>query len=148
MHRLLCGDCRDSASVKRLCPEKINGVFTSPPYAEQRKKQYGGVPADKYVGWWEAVQANVRRVLAEDGSFFVNIKPHADGLDTSLYVFDLVCAMVRLHGWHFATEFCWERIGVPKSVSRRFKNQFEPIYQFALGRPEYLTPFLSLLYPL
>jgi hypothetical protein len=29
--------------------------------------------------------------------------------------------------------FCWERNGIPKGVTRRFKNQFEPIYQFAKG---------------
>lgn len=65
---------------------------------------------------------------------FVNIKPAAAGLDTELYVFDLVLAHVREWGWHFATEFCWERPGVPKGVTQRFKNQFEPIYQFVRNR--------------
>jgi site-specific DNA-methyltransferase (adenine-specific)/site-specific DNA-methyltransferase (cytosine-N4-specific) len=55
-------------------------------------------------------------------------------LDTSLYVFDLVIAHVREWGFHFATEFCWERVGVPKAVSQRFKNQFEPVYQFVKNR--------------
>jgi hypothetical protein len=41
---------------------------------------------------------------------------------------------VRQWGWHFATEFCWERNGMPKSVTQRFKNQFEPVYQFTRGR--------------
>ena len=77
---------------------------------------------------------NVATHLADDGSWFVNIKPAAGGLDTELYVFDLVLAHVRQWGWHFATEFCWERTGVPKGVTQRFKNQFEPIYQFALKR--------------
>src|SRR6185369_2322618 len=87
-----------------------------------------------FVDWFEAVQANVKSNLAPDGSWFVNIKPCAEGLDTSLYVFDLVIAHVRRWGWHFATEFCWERNGVPKGVTQRFKNQFEPVYQFALNR--------------
>src|SRR5262249_39072772 len=41
---------------------------------------------------------------------------------------------VRQWGWHFATEFCWECMGIPKQVHQRFKNQFEPIYQFVLAR--------------
>jgi DNA methylase len=45
-----------------------------------------------------------------------------------------VAAHVRQWGWHFATEFCWERNGIPKHVSLRFKNQFEPVYQFARNR--------------
>lgn len=138
-HRLLCGDCRKPEGFARACGvDKINVAFTSPPYASQRKYDessgFNPIKPDEYVAWWEPVQANVRQHLAGDGSFFVNIKPSADGLDTELYVFDLVCAMVRKWHWHFATEFCWERSGVPKGVSQRFKNQFEPVYQFAFGR--------------
>jgi DNA modification methylase len=144
-HRLICGDCRDPEDVARLLAgERINVAMTSPPYASQRdydeSSGFKPIPPDEYVRWWEAVQANVKENLAGDGSFFVNIKPCADGLDTHLYVFDLVIAHVRRWDWHFATEFCWERTGVPKGVTRRFKNQFEPVYQFALGdwkmRPE------------
>ncbi len=57
-----------------------------------------------------------------------------------LYVFDLVTAHVRQWGWKFAEEFCWERNGIPQKVTRRFKNNFEPVYQFTVGewkfRPE------------
>jgi len=137
-HRLLCGSSRDEQDVTRLLAgAKINLAFTSPPYAEQRVYDPGSgftpIKPDEYVEWFAAVAANVAANLTVDGSWFVNIKTSADGLDTSLYVFDLVIAHVREWGWHFATEFCWERNGVPKSVTRRFKNNFEPIYQFARG---------------
>lgn len=137
-HRLICGDCRDASIVDRVINgHRINLAFTSPPYAEQREyDERSGlrpIPPNEYVDWFKAVAANVATYLDVDGSWFVNIKPSADGLDTSLYVMDLVIAHVREWGWHFATEFCWERNGVPKSVTRRFKNQFEPIYQFARG---------------
>jgi DNA modification methylase len=138
-HRLVCGDCRDPAIVARLVDGiKINLAFTSPPYAEQR--DYDGtsgfqpIRPDAYVDWFAPVAANVAQHLVVDGSWFINIKPSSAGLDTDLYVMDLVLAHVREWGWHFATEFCWERGGVPKSVTQRFKNQFEPIYQFVLGR--------------
>jgi site-specific DNA-methyltransferase (adenine-specific)/site-specific DNA-methyltransferase (cytosine-N4-specific) len=138
-HRVMCGDCREAAEMDRLVGGRsLNVVFTSPPYASQRdydkSSGFKPIPPAEYVAWWDTVQANVRTHLAGDGSFFVNIKPCADGLDTNLYVFDLVCMMVRKWGWHFATEFCWERTGVPKGVTRRFKNQFEPVYQFVLGK--------------
>jgi site-specific DNA-methyltransferase (adenine-specific)/site-specific DNA-methyltransferase (cytosine-N4-specific) len=70
----------------------------------------------------------------------INIKPASNGLDVDLYVLDLILAHVREWGWHLSTEFCWERIGIPGKPKRRFKNQFEPIYQFTLNewkfRPE------------
>ncbi len=133
-HRVLCGDCTDAADMQRACDGKTNGVFTSPPYAEQRKEQYGGIPADEYVDWWEAIQANVREVLADDGSFFVNIKPHCEAGERSLYVMDLVLAMSRRWAWSFVDEFCWLRSGVPREVRYTFKNGFEPVFQFAVSR--------------
>jgi DNA modification methylase len=137
-HRLLCGDSTKSDDVERLMDgQLINLAFTSPPYASQRKYDessgFKPIPPNEFVKWFEPIAANVKDRLAKDGSWFVNIKPAADGLDTSLYVFDLVCAHVRQWGWRFATEFCWERTGIPQQVVRRFKNQFEPVYQFALN---------------
>ena len=130
VHKLLCGDSTVRVDVERLCVEPVQGVFTSPPYAEQRKQQYGGIPTDEYVDWWEDVQANVRAVLQDDGSFFVNIKPHVEDTERVMYVFELVIAMKRRWDWTFIDEYCWLRSGVPKRVMYRFKNGFEPIYQF------------------
>ena len=135
-HRLLCGDCREPSDVDKLLNgAKINLAFTSPPYAEQRTYDetsgFKPIPPDEYVAWFEMVQANVAANLADDGSWFVNIKPASRGLDTELYVLDLVLAHARQWGWHFASEFCWERPGIPQQAQRRFKNQYEPIFQFA-----------------
>lgn len=137
-HRVMCGDCRDADDVATLMgDERANLSFTSPPYADRREydASSGFVPIhpDAYVEWFHPVAANVAAHLADDGSWFVNIKAGANDLDTELYVHDLVLAHVREWGWHYATEFCWERTGVPKRPSRRFKNQFEPVYQFARG---------------
>lgn len=138
-HRLMCGDSRVPTDVDRLLAgSKINLAFTSPPYAEQRtydeSSGFKPISPDEYVEWFQMVQANVKQNLTDDGSWFVNIKPSSEGLDTFLYVFDLVIAHVRQWGWHFGTEYCWERNGMPKQVTLRFKNQYEPIYHFALNR--------------
>jgi DNA modification methylase len=138
-HRMICGDATNPDDVVMAIADRtINVAFTSPPYAEQREYDRSSgfelVAPNDYVRWFKPAAANVARHIAADGSWFINIKPSVDGTDTSLYVFDLVIAHVREWGWHFATEFCWERNGVPKSVTQRFKNQFEPIYQFTRGR--------------
>jgi site-specific DNA-methyltransferase (adenine-specific)/site-specific DNA-methyltransferase (cytosine-N4-specific) len=143
-HRIMCGDSRASGDMAKLMEEeKAQGVVTSPPYAEQRQQQYGGVPADAYVAWWEALQANVREHLLPDGSFFVNIKPHCEDGERVLYVMDLVLAMKRRWGWRFVDEFCWRHAGYPGGWPNRFKNGFEPVYHFSLAeeikfRPEAL----------
>jgi site-specific DNA-methyltransferase (adenine-specific) len=139
--RLACGDCRDPAVVAGLLAgARVNLAVTSPPYADRRKYDpesgFEPIPPESYVDWFEPVAANVAEHLADDGSWLVNIKAGAepDGLDTSLYVLDLVSAHVRRWGWHFATEFCWERPGVPGHARWRLKNAFEPIYQFTRDR--------------
>jgi DNA modification methylase len=138
-HRLICGDCRDLKVVGRvLAGATVNLAFTSPPYADRRKYDetsgFEPIHPDDYVDWFEAAQANVAAHLADDGSWFVNIKPGAEGLDREIYVIDLVVAHARDWGWHFAEEFCWERAGFPGEPRLRFKNQFEPVYQFTRGR--------------
>jgi DNA modification methylase len=138
-HRLMCGDSREPSDVDTLLSgAQINLAFTSPPYAEQRtydeSSGFKPIPPDEYVEWFQMVQANVAAHLAEDGSWFVNIKAASRGLDTELYVMDLVLTHARQWGWHFVTEFCWERSGMPQEPNGRFKNQFEPVYQFSVNK--------------
>jgi len=137
-HRLMCGDCKDYGSIEELLNGKqINIAITSPPYASQRtydeSSGFKPIGVDDFVEWYADVASNIMANLANDGSYFCNIKPNAEGLKRELYVFDLVLAHVREWGWNFADEFCWERAGIPQQVARRFKNQFEPIYHFTKG---------------
>jgi site-specific DNA-methyltransferase (adenine-specific)/site-specific DNA-methyltransferase (cytosine-N4-specific) len=116
--------------------EQIGIGFTSPPYASQRvydeSSGFKPIKPDAYVEWFDAVQANVSAHLAEDGSWFVNIKEHCDDGQRSLYVKDLTIAHVRAWGWRFVDEFCWERIGMPGRYYGRFKNAWEPIAHYTL----------------
>ena len=84
------------------------------------------IPPDKYVDWFRPVAANIASVLAPDGSYFLNIKPHAEDGERSLYVMDLVIAHKRQWGWRFIDEFCWRntRNGVPGGWPNRMKNAF------------------------
>ena len=137
-HRLMCGDCKSFSDIEKLLNgQKINLVVTSPPYASQRTYDEGSgfkpIHPNEFVNWYQDVALNIMTNLANDGSYFCNIKPNAEGLKRELYVFDLVLTHVRDWGWNFADEFCWERAGIPQQVVRRFKNQFEPIYHFTKG---------------
>lgn len=139
-HRLLCGDCREPASLTRLfAGDRITLALTSPPYAQQRQYDedsgFQPVAPDQYVDWFEDVAAGVRAHLAEDGSFCINIKEHAEAGQRSLYVKDLTLAFVRQWGWRLVDEFIWTHGGTPRDPknSTRLKNGFEPIFHFALG---------------
>ncbi len=133
--RLLCGDCRDFASVERLLDgAQINVAVTSPPYAAQREydKSSGFKPIapDEYGEWYADVAANIMAHIADDGSYFLNIKEHCEDGQRTLYVKDLTLAHAREWGWRFVDEFVWKRGGVPGKWNNRFKNQWEPIFHF------------------
>ena len=141
-HRLVCGDCRDLAVVKRLLDpgkkdaRQVAVAITSPPYATQREYDpssgFRPIPPEEYVAWYADVAANVAAMLAPDGSYFLNIKEHADDGERSLYVKDLVLAHRRQWGWRFVDEFCWRKTdnGVPGGWNNRFKNAWEPVFHF------------------
>lgn len=131
-HKIACGDCTDVKLLERLLEgKKVNTIVTSPPYAQQRKNEYGGIPADEYPDWFGAVANAIWTILDDTGSFFVNIKEHVDDGQRSLYVMKLVIAMVEKYGWRFVDEFIWTKPGLPGGWNNRLKNDFEPVFWFA-----------------
>ncbi len=136
-HRVICGDCRDASVVAKLFQgREANVVVTSPPYATQREYDpasgFHPVAPEDYVDWYRPVAANIEAALASDGSYFLNIKEHAEEGERSLYVKDLVLAHARNWQWRFVDEFCWRKTdnGVPGGWNNRFKNAWEPIFHF------------------
>ena len=129
-HRLLCGDSTNLADVEKLMAgAKADCVITSPPYAMQRKDDYGGISVDEYPGWFLQVAANVNQILADSGSFFVNIKEHVEDGQRSLYVMKTIIALVE-GGWRYVDQLIWTKPGLPGGWSNRLRNDFEPVHFF------------------
>ena len=101
------GDSRDL--LARLPDSSVNLVFTSPPYALHFKKAYGNVSKTDYVDWFLTFAREIKRVLADDGSFVLNIGgSYNQGTPTrSLYHFKLMIALVEDLGFHLAQECFW-----------------------------------------
>lgn len=143
--RLLCGDCRMAESFAGLLMGRsINLCVTSPPYAQQRSYDkssgFDPIPADEYASWYAPIAANIKNNLALSGSYFLNIKEHSEDFQRHLYVKDLIVAHVRAWGWSWLDEFVWTHSGIPGSPQKmgKFKNQWEPIFWFALtNRPKF-----------
>ncbi len=129
-HRLLCGDSTSFADIEKLMNgEKANCVITSPPYAMQRKDDYGGIPADEYPDWFLQVANNIYQILADNGSFFINIKEHVEDGQRSLYVMKTIIALVEA-GWRYVDQLIWTKTGLPGGWSNRLRNDFEPVHFF------------------
>jgi len=100
----------DAREVLAELPDgSTNLVLTSPPYALHFKKEYGNVDKDGYLEWFLAFARQIYRVLADDGSFVLNIGgSYNKGMPTrSTYHFKLLIALVEEIGFHLAQECFW-----------------------------------------
>ncbi|WP_428313471.1 DNA-methyltransferase [Hydrocarboniphaga sp.] len=95
--------------LQRLPDSSVNLVFTSPPYALHFKKEYGNVSKADYIDWFLGFAREIRRVLADDGSFVLNIGgSYNPKMPTrSLYHFKLLIALVEELNFHLAQECFW-----------------------------------------
>lgn len=125
---IICGDCE---KVLKTFPENcINLIVTSPPYADRRKKTYGGIHPDKYVEWFLPKSKEFLRVLKKDGTFILNIKERAVAGERHTFVLNLVIEM-RKQGWVWTEEFIWHKKNCyPGKWPNRFRNAWEHLFQF------------------
>jgi DNA modification methylase len=119
------GDCIDV--MRSLPSESVDAVFTSPPYAMQRKATYGGVPESEYPAWTVAWMSEVRRLLKTDGSAVINIRPHIRGGQISDYVLRTRLAL-RGSGWVELEELIWHKKGgAPLGSTQRPRRSWESL---------------------
>ena len=90
-------------------PDKsIDLVVTSPPYADNRKGAYRGIPISEYTGWFLPISMEIFRVLKNDGSFVLNIKERTVDGERGTYVVELILKM-RHQGWLWIEEYVWHK---------------------------------------
>jgi site-specific DNA-methyltransferase (adenine-specific) len=127
------GDCLDI--MRALPAQSVDAVITSPPYAEQRKATYGGIPETDYPAWTVAWMREARRLLKSDGSAVINIRPHVRDGQISDYTLRTRLAL-RDDGWAEIEELIWHKGGAPFGHTRRPRRSWESLHWFALhGRP-------------
>ncbi|MCG8321272.1 MAG: site-specific DNA-methyltransferase [Cytophagales bacterium] len=121
----------DSKEVlKKLPDNSVDLIFTSPPYADQRKSTYGGIHPDKYVSWFLPISKELLRVLKPDGTFGLNIKEKVVNGERSTYVMELIIEM-RKQGWLWTEEFIWHKKNCfPGKWPNRFRDAWERLLQF------------------
>ena len=128
INEILLGDCGDV--LKDFPDNSVDLIFTSPPYADQRKKTYGGVSPDDYVAWFLPKTEQFLRVLKPTGTFVLNIKERVVDGERHTYVIELILEM-RKQGWLWTEEFMWhKRNSYPGKWPNRFRDNWERLIQF------------------
>lgn len=125
---------------KMLDDNSIDLVVTSPPYAEQRKHQYGGISEKDYPEWTVSWMAEVERVLKPHGSVFINIRPHLKKGEISDYTLRMRLAL-RENGWKECEELIWIKPDSPPLGStQRPRRAWESIHWFSKVHNPYCDP--------
>ena len=125
---VLHGDCEEV--LKEVPDSSVDLIFTSPPYADQRQRTYGGVHPDRYVDWFAPKADQFFRVLKPTGTFMLNIKERVVNGERHTYVIDLIREL-RRHGWRWTEEFMWhKKNSYPGKWPNRFRDNWERLIQF------------------
>lgn len=156
-NRIIVGD---SASVlRRIPPETVSAVVTSPPYFQQR--DYGdspkGIGAEKSVGEYidslMPVFLECARVLREDGSIFFNLGDKYEDGSLLLVPWQFAREATRASGLKLINQITWVKPNPePRQFKRRLVPATEPIFHFVKSDsyryfPERFSEGLKLLRP-
>lgn len=135
INTILTGDCLEYLSNSSCIPnDSIDLIITSPPYADRRKSQYGGIAPDKYVEWFLPISQQLLRVLKPSGSFILNIKEHVSHGERETYVLELILEL-RKQGWLWTEEYCWyKKNSYPGKWPNRFRDSWERCLHFTKER--------------
>ncbi|HLC77556.1 MAG TPA: site-specific DNA-methyltransferase [Candidatus Nanoarchaeia archaeon] len=125
---IILGDCLEV--LKKQDDNSVDLIVTSPPYADQRTKTYGGIHPDKYIEWFLPITSELLRVLKPTGTFVLNIKEKVSSGERHTYVMELILAM-RKQGWLWTEEFIWHKKNCyPGKWPNRFRDAWERLLQF------------------
>lgn len=132
LNKVLLGD---SFKVVKTFPDNsIDLIVTSPPYADNRKGTYGGVPMNEYVNWFLPLSKELLRVLKPDGSFVLNIKERVANGERHTYVLELILEM-RKQGWLWTEEYVWHKKNCyPGKWPNRFRDAWERCLHFTKSK--------------
>ena len=126
------GDCQE---ILPTFPDaSVDFIITSPPYADNRKSTYEGIPINKYVEWFLPVSAELKRILKPQGSFVLNIKERAVNGERQTYVLELILGMKK-QGWLWTEEYIWHKKNCyPGKWPNRFRDAWERCLHFTKQR--------------
>jgi len=128
INEVLLGDCENV--LQKFPDNYFDLIFTSPPYADQRKNTYGGIKPDDYVDWFLSKSSQFLRVLKPSGTFILNIKERVVNGERHTYVLELILEMKK-QGWLWTEEYIWhKKNSYPGKWPNRFRDSWERLLQF------------------
>lgn len=125
----------DAREVLGRFPDKyFNLIITSPPYADARHEHYDSISPEDYASFILSFHEPFWRVLADEGSFVLNVKDRVVNGVRHRFVWHTVEALVK-EGWHCIDDYIWVKPNaMPGYWPRRLRDEWE--YCFHMTKQE------------
>ena len=147
-YNLQLGDTKKIITDMISRGEKVDMIFTSPPYYSMRKNysgnddgEIGSIHVDDYADWFLEFTELFLKVLKPNGSFFLNIN---DKIDKGVVhpVLDELKYKMRKQGWHMvAKPYIWfKKNSIPTNCKYRAIDRYEYVFHFSnSNKPKFVA---------
>jgi len=131
--------------LKDIPSNSVNVIVTSPPYWGHRDYDVNGQignekTSEEYVEKMLMVADELKRVLTDDGAYFLNIGDKYAEKNLQMTPFRLAIEMQK-KGWAIRNVIIWRKTNpMPSSIKDRFSNVYEPIFLFVKNPDNYMRP--------
>lgn len=145
---LILGDTKKIITDMISRGEKVDMIFTSPPYYSMRKNysgnddgEIGSIHVDDYSDWFLEFTELFLKVLKPNGSFFLNIN---DKIDKGVVhpVLDELKYKMRKQGWYMvAKPYIWfKKNAIPTNCKYRAIDRYEYVFHFSnSNKPKFVA---------
>jgi site-specific DNA-methyltransferase (adenine-specific) len=138
---------QSSKSMEEVKTGSVQVVFTSPPYFNLRNYE-NSTPDNNELGLEDNVNdyinnlskhlKDVRRVLKNEGSFFLNIGETYNRGENLLVSTRLLLQLCDSNGWHLVNEIIWKKTNaLPQPSDRRLQPTYEKIFHLVKNPDKY-----------
>ena len=147
-YNLQLGDTKKILTDMISRNEKVDMIFTSPPYYSMRKNysgnddgEIGSIHVDDYADWFLEFTELFLKVLKPNGSFFLNIN---DKIDKGVVhpVLDELIYKMRKQGWYMvAKPYIWfKKNAIPTNCKYRAIDRYEYVFHFSnSNKPKFVA---------
>ena len=139
---ILIGDVIEK--LKEIPTGRVNCIITSPPYWGQRdygvKGQIGAEKNHKeYIKRMMEVAVELKRVLSDNGCYFLNVGDKYHGKNLQMVPFKLAAEMQN-NGWAIRNVIIWHKPNhMPSPIKDRLSNTWEPVFFFVKDTGRYYS---------
>lgn len=142
-YKFILGDCL--SVMKEMESNSVNCVITSPPYwgmrvydnAEDSHEIGNESSFTNYVKKLVAVFAEVKRILTDDGSLWLNLGDKYNNKSLLGMPWRVAISLMDNSGWIMRNDVIWNQMKGTQSCKDRLRDSYEHIFHFVKNKKYY-----------